>query len=114
MHWGWKWTGIFLAAGVLDYAIRVATRFNMAWVVPSEAALFLATSLLLWFLQHQSPAQVRWQRAVQLGLIASFALGGLRSLLWAAGLAVSYANVIVMVLGVVLVAAALRRRRAAA
>lgn len=111
MHWGWKWTGVFLLIGLLDYGVRLLTHFDMSIVVPAEAVLFLGSSLLLWRLQRRSPAPVHWQHLVQLILVASFALGGLRSALWALGLAVSTANLIVLVMGVILIVLAWRRRR---
>ena len=110
MRWRWTWTGIFVAVGLLDYGVRLGTKFNMVWVIRVEAVLFLATSLVLWILRRRNPVQVRWQRAVQLGLVVFFALGGLRSALWAAGLAVGRANIVVLVVGLFLVAEVLRRR----
>jgi hypothetical protein len=110
MHWGWKWTIIFLATGLVDYGLRLATRFNMDWVVPLEAVLFFGAGYLFWRLERRNPAQVPWQHVVQLVVVASFALGGLRSALWALGLPVSRANLVILLLGVALAGIAWRRR----
>jgi hypothetical protein len=104
MHWAWKWTIVFLVVGLVDYGVRWATRFNMDWVVPLEAVLFFGSSFLFWQLTRRNPAQVPWQHTVQLVVVASFVLGGVRSALWALGLPVSRANLIILVLGVALVA----------
>ena len=73
-----------MAVGLLDVAIRLGSGWSMVWVVRAEAALFLATSLGLLMLHLRRPTQ-GWARAVQLGLAASFLLGGLRAALWALG-----------------------------
>jgi hypothetical protein len=100
MRWGWQWTLIILAVGLADFAARFGTGFNMVWVVRSEAVLLLGGGLALWILQRRNPAQIRWQRRVQRVLVALFGLGGLRAALWASGMAVARANVVVLVLGV--------------
>ncbi len=117
MRWGWRWTLLILAAGLTDFAVRIGTGFNMAWVVRAEAPLFLGASFALWLMLRRQPASVRWQRRLQGVLVATLALAGLRAALWAAGLPVATANLVVLVAGVVLLAVAVvrwRRKRAAA
>jgi hypothetical protein len=110
MRWGWQWTLIILAVGLVDFAVRFGTGFNMVWVLRGEAVLFLGTGLALWMLQRRTPAQIRWQRRVQRVLAALFGLGGLRAALWGSGVAVARANVVVLILGVLVGAVAWRRR----
>ena len=111
MCWWWRLTLLILAVTLADFAVRVATRFSMAWVVPAEAILFLATSLALWRLQNRAPAPVRWQSTLQRVLVAAFALAGLRAALWAGGLHVARANVVVLTAGALLLALAVIRSR---
>jgi len=111
MRWGWKWTFVILAAGAIDFAVRFATGFDMARVVPAETVLFLGTGAVLWALLRHEPASVRWQLRLQRVLVAAFALAGLRAGLWAAGLPVATANIIVGLAGIALVAVAVARRR---
>lgn len=115
MSWWWRWTLLILAVTLADFAVRVATRFSMAWVVPVEAILFLGTSLALWRLHDRAPAPVPWQSTVQRVLVAAFALAGLRAALWAGGLHVARANVVILTAGALLLAlAVIRSRRASA
>ena len=111
MSWWWRWTLLILAVTLVDLAVRVATRFSMAWVVPAEAMLFLGTSLALWRLHDRAPARVPWQSTLQRVLVAAFALAGLRAALWAGGLDVARANVVVLTAGALLLALAVVRSR---
>ena len=99
-----------MAIGLFDVAMRLGSGWSMVWVVRAEAALFLATSLGLLMLYLRRPTQ-GWARAVQLGLAASFLLGGLRATLWALGMPVHRANLVIVILAVVGGALALWRRR---
>jgi hypothetical protein len=113
----WRWTFLVFAVALADFAVRIATNFDMVWVVRAEAILFLGTSLALWLWHNRRPAQVRWQVGLQRMLVAAFALAGLRAALWAGGLEVAKANLVVLIVGAVLVAVAVvqsRRRSAAA
>ena len=117
MPWGRQWMLLILVVTLADGAVRFATNFAMVWVVRAEAILFLGASLALRVLLDRRPAQVRWQLGLQRALVAAFALAGLRAALWAAGLHVARANIVVLVVGALLVALAIvraRRRRAAA
>ena len=111
VSWWWRWTLLILAVTLADLAVRVVTRFSMAVVVPAEAILFLATSLALWRWHHRAPAPVRWQSALQRVLVAAFALAGLRAALWAGGLHVARANVVILTAGALLLALAVIRAR---
>jgi hypothetical protein len=111
VSWWWRWTFLILAVTLADVAVRVATRFSMAWVVPVEAMLFLATSLALWRLHHHAPAPVPWQSTLQRVLVAAFVLAGLRAALWAGGLDVAWANRVVLTVGALLLVLAVVRSR---
>ena len=111
MEWGWRWTLFILIVGAADFAVRLVTGFNPLWVVRAEAVLFLGASVTLWVFLREKPAQVRWHLWIQRALVALFALAGLRAALWALGLPVARANVIVLVVAVVLGGLALRRSR---
>ncbi|NIM51737.1 MAG: hypothetical protein GTN78_25835 [Gemmatimonadales bacterium] len=116
MSWGLRWTILLLAVALADFGIRFATGFDVVWVVRAEAILFLGTALALWGLHRRRPPQVRWQFGLQQILAAAFALAGLRAALWAGGLPVAAANLVVLVVGVLLVGLGVvrsRRKRAA-
>jgi len=110
MEWGWRWILLILIIGAADFAVRLITGFNMVWVVRAEAVLFLGAGITLWVFQREKPAQVRWHLWTQRVVVALFALAGLRAALWALGLPVARANVIVVVVAVVLGGLALRHR----
>jgi hypothetical protein len=110
-HWGWLWGAVVVAVGLLDLAVRLGTGWSMARVVRAEAALFLAASLVLLVLHRRRPAPAGWARTVQVGLAASFALGGLRAAFWALGVPVHWANLLIGVLAVVGLASVLWRLR---
>ena len=112
MHWGWLWSAVLLAVGLLDGGIRLATGWSMVWVVRAEATLLLAASVGLLMLHWHRPARGRG-RMIQVGLAASLALGGLRAALWALGMPVPRANLVIAILAVVGGALALWRRRTA-
>ena len=110
MEWAWRWALFILIVGAADFAVRLVTGFNMAWVVRAEAVLFLGAGVTLWVFQREKPAQVRWHLWTQRVLVAVFALAGLRAALWALGMPVARANVIVAVAAVVLGGLAIRHR----
>ena len=112
MHWGWLWSAVLLAVGLLDGGIRLATGWSMVWVVRAEATLLLAASVGLLMLHWHRPARGRG-RMIQVGLAASLALGGLRAALWALGMPVPRAKLVIAILAVVGGALALWRRRTA-
>jgi hypothetical protein len=111
MHWGWLWGAILLAVGLLDFAVRLGTGWSMAWVIRAEAALFLSATFGLLMLHRSRPPRAAWARIVQVGLAASFALGGLRAALWAMGMPVHQANLVIGLLALVGGASVLWRRR---
>lgn len=111
MHWGWLWGAILLTVGLLDLAVRLGTSWSMVWVIRAEAALLLSAAFgLLMVYRRRSPGAAR-ARVVQLGLIASLALGGLRAALWAIGMPVQQANLVIGILALVGVASVLWGRR---
>jgi hypothetical protein len=114
MHWGWLWGAIFLTVGLLDFAVRLGTGWSTTWVIRAEAALFLSAAFgLLMLHRHRAPPSAG-ARVIQLGLVASLALGGLRAACWAMGMPVRYANLAIGVLALAGGASVLWRRRARA
>ncbi len=112
MRWLW-WVLFILAVGMVDFAVRVATEFDVSWVVRAEAVLFLGASVALGSLHRRWPPEARWQVRLQRVLVAAFALAGLRALLWALGVPIAWANRIVVIVAAILVALALVRSRRA-
>ncbi len=92
---------VVAATTALDLLARVGFGFDMARVVPVEAALFLATAILFAFLGRGRDAGDPAVRRVDLWLAALFALASIRSALWAAGLDVYLANMVVLVVAAV-------------
>lgn len=111
MRWGWKWAGITAVVGLLDVAVRFATDYSMIRVVRAEAVLLLGAALLLWFLRRARPAPTPRQHTIQLAIVASFFLGGLRAALWAGGMPVERANLVIALIGLALIVVGTRRRR---
>jgi hypothetical protein len=111
VHWAWLWGAILLAIGILDVAVRLVTAWSMEWVVRAEAALLLSTAFGLLMLHRRRPASTARARVIQLGLVASLTLGGLRAALWAMGMPVQYANLAIGILALVGGVSVLWRRR---
>jgi hypothetical protein len=85
----------------VDIAVRLGTGFDMLWVARVEGPLFLGASLLLLRLQRRSPSVARWRRVFETGVVIALALAGLRALLWASGLPVNRANIVVLAVAAV-------------
>jgi hypothetical protein len=111
VHWAWLWGAVLLAIGILDIAVRLVTAWSMEWVVRAEAALLLSTAFGLLMLHRRRPASTTRARVIQLGLVASLTLGGLRAALWAMGMPVQYANLAIGILALVGGVSVLWRRR---
>ena len=99
---------------VVDLVVRIGSGFDMAVVVTSEAILFAVAAILLWRAAGRAGAADASLRRLDLWLAACFALAGIRAALWAVGLAVYTANLVILGLavatGVVAWARARRRR----
>jgi hypothetical protein len=108
--WGWRWLSFILLVAAADFGVRLATGFHLASVTRAEGLLFLSASAILWSWQRRRPAKPGWQRGLQRLIVALFMLGGLRAALWSLGLKVAYANVCVLILGLLLLATAIYRR----
>jgi peptidoglycan/LPS O-acetylase OafA/YrhL len=106
------WVGVILVATAIDLAVRFGMPFDLQLVVRVEAVLFLATSLVLSALYRRQPRATGWRRKLQAVLVASFALAGVRSAIWAAGQPVYRANLAVLALAAVATVVLLVRRRA--
>ena len=92
---------VVAAATVLDLLARVGFGFDMEYVVPAEAALFLVAAVLFAFFGRAPDAADPGVRRLDRWLAALFALASLRSALWAAGLDVYVANMVILIVGAV-------------
>lgn len=81
---------IVVVVVIIDFIGRLAFRFQMKSASLLEAVLFaLAAVLLIWPTRHEKVF------ALDFWLAVVFGLGSLRAALWAAGLAVGMANLVV-------------------
>ncbi len=100
------------ATAALDYLVRVATAFDFAQIMHTEAILFPLTTIVLALLLRSEPRAQGWRHGLRVGLVWFFGLGSLRPVLWSLGASLMVANV-VAIGGVVvgLIVWAVRRRR---
>lgn len=94
-----KWSGVILAATVADLLARFVGSFDLTRILWAEALIFPAAGMALIAILKRSPRLSGFKRSLQVLIIASFFLAGLRSGLWASGVPVDKAN-----MGVLLVA----------
>jgi hypothetical protein len=93
---------VVTASVIADFAARFAFDFDMDRVVPFEAVLFLAgAGTLLWAAGRDKPISPRARR-LDLWLALVFGLAGVRAGLWAGGMPVYIANLVILVLGIFL------------
>ena len=91
-----QWLSVVLAATAIDLLARFGGSFSFHGVLWVEAFLFPATGVGLLFLLRKAPRLSGFKRTFQVVLIVSFFLAGLRSGLWASGLPVGTANLLVL------------------
>lgn len=96
------WTGLVAAITAIDLAARFALPFSLQRVLVVEAVLFFLGALATLALSARPPQASGWRRVLQRILAAGLVLAALRAALWAAGLPVARANLIILVLGVVM------------
>ena len=96
-----QWVIIIFLTIVIDLGVRFATNFEMSLVIRVEAFLFLLTSVVLFILYRQSPPTTRKGNWIQLLIIFSYALAGIRSAIWAAGQPVYLANLTILIIGII-------------
>ena len=96
MKRGLVWSGVILTAAALDLGVRFSLSLQFASVLWIEVVIFLATALVLFRLYRVDQASPGWRRGLQAVLVASFALGALRSAIWASGRPVTQANAVVL------------------
>lgn len=101
MRFALRWLGVVLIATAIDLLVRFALPFDLSRVLRVEAALFPLTGLALFLLFRSEPRASPGWRRVQIVVIAAFPLAGIRSGLWAAGLPVQRANLVVLAIGIV-------------
>lgn len=109
----WRWIGVIAAATGIDLVLRFLGGFDFRRVMHGEAVLFPLTGLALARLLQTDPRTHGWRRALRLGLVWLFCLGGLRPLLWTLGLPLLVANLATLAVPVVAVPVWLLRRRRA-
>jgi len=106
-----QWAAIILIATGIDLAARFLGRFDLQRILRVEGVLFLATAAALLLLLRHHPRSRGWRRGLQVGLIAAFALAGLRAGLWSIGASVMLANAVVLVSAVFGILLHIRSRR---
>jgi len=95
---------------ILDLGVRFIVGFEMSRVVAFEAVLFaIAGALLLWE-ARRSDGKISGVRRLDFWLAAFFALGSLRAGLWAAGVEVYVANLVIFAVAAFLGGGLLLRR----
>ena len=93
---------IVLAATLADITARFAVNFETSRVVSLEAILFLiGGAMLLWAAKRDKGESLNAQR-LDLWLALAFGLAGVRAALWAVGIPVFIANLVILALGIVL------------
>jgi uncharacterized membrane protein YfcA len=93
---------VVIASVIADFAGRWALDFDMGRVIPFEALLFLAGGgVLLLAAKRDKPDSARALR-LDLWVALAFGLAGVRAGLWAAGMPVYVANLVILVLGIFL------------
>lgn len=94
---------------VADSIARLSLGFQINRVAVFEAALFGTASLLLLWLARRDRDSI-WLVRIDLLLAGLMGLGGIRAGLWARGLPVAVANLVILAVGLTLVAGLLLRR----
>jgi ABC-type iron transport system FetAB permease component len=93
---------VLAAATLADFTVRFVVNFDTSRVVSLEAVLFLvASAVLLWAARRDKADSLNAQR-LDLWLALAFGLAALRAALWASGIPVYVANLVILVLGIVL------------
>ena len=110
VRWGGRWFAVLLVVAAADLAVRFGTGFDLIWIIRVEGPLFLAASIVLLRLCRQRPVPARWQRGLQTVLVTALALAGLRAVVWAVGLPVQGANLLVLAVATIGGAVLLWRR----
>jgi len=105
------WIILFAVVAVLDSAVRFALPFNLRQVLIVEVVLFFTAGVAAAFLATRSPRFVGWRYKIQWALAAALILAAVRSCLWAIGLSVYRANMVILALAILATAAAWIRGR---
>ena len=105
------WLLLLLGSIGIDFAARILLDFDIQRVVTFEAAFFAALFLLLIVIARRRPAANAKVRRLETGLAVLFGLGSIRATLWAVGVTVAMANLIVFVIGIAAVVGFMAWRR---
>jgi hypothetical protein len=105
------WIGLAAAITAIDLVSRFALPFNLQRVLVVEAVLFFVGALATLTLSTRPPRPSGWRRVLPRLLAGGLLLAAFRAALWAAGMPVARANLIILVLGVVMLAGAQWRTR---
>ena len=93
------WLLLLIGSVSIDFAARLILDFDTQRIVTFEAAFFGALFLLLTVIVKRWRAANAKVRRIEISLAVIFGLGAIRSTLWAVGLTVATANLIVLVIG---------------
>ena len=92
------WILLFATTAAIDVAVRFAMSFELRRVLLVEAVLFLMAAGIIGALARRSP-QTGWRHVLQWVIAGGLILAALRAGLWAAGLPVARANLVIAGLG---------------
>lgn len=102
---------ILVLLALLDLAVRIGSGFDMDVVIPAEAALFLVAAMLSGWMARNADASDPGPRRLDIWLAVCFILAAIRAGLWASGVDVYAANLVILGIGTVTAAFVLYRRR---
>ncbi len=105
-----SWILLLVAVSAVELVIRFVLPFRLGRVLAVEALLFLAAGVVGMVLAARS-TQVGWRSVLQWILGVGLTLAGIRAALWALGLTVSGANLVIALGGLVILAGWWVRRR---
>ena len=96
----WRGIVIIVVSTVIDISVRFATSFNMEIIVPTEAVLFIAGSVLLFLATRYAKRNSIAVQKSDLWIALGFLLAGTRAALWATGFSVGTSNLVILVFGI--------------
>src|SRR5574341_1907394 len=106
------WVLLFGMIAAIELTVRFLLPFDLRRVLIVEAGLFLGAGVTTWALVLRSPQSFGWRRVAQWSLAGGLILAAIRATLWASGMPVARANLVIALLGAVGLIALWFQRRA--